>query len=209
MAKTEDSAPLLQTARRERRVRRKRQEIVDAAARLFADKGFEATTNKDIASALDVGESTLYGYFASKDDLFRAVLARQGETVDALLAQLPELKGRQSIVELVDVVMEKLLAHPADTRLAIAEALGDDEEARTFVQTHWKPIVTTLRDFMTMRTASGKMRAVDPQLAARMIIGTFVGAILPVLQGNAPVPTPEERHRLAATVVAFLSGAQN
>ena len=61
---------------------------MDAAAELFAQKGYQATTTRDISDALDIGESTLYGYFSSKKDVLQAILSQQAEMVDALLLHI-------------------------------------------------------------------------------------------------------------------------
>jgi AcrR family transcriptional regulator len=55
---------------RERKKERTRQAIVDAAHRLFGERGFEATTVADVAGAADVSEGTVFNYFPTKEDLF-------------------------------------------------------------------------------------------------------------------------------------------
>jgi AcrR family transcriptional regulator len=52
------------------------EQIIDAAAAVFARKGFFTTAMADIASAAGIGKGTLYVYFPSKDDLFFAVFQR-------------------------------------------------------------------------------------------------------------------------------------
>jgi AcrR family transcriptional regulator len=52
----------------------RRRRIVDAVRDVFAEKGFDATTTRDLARAADVSEALLYRYFPSKDSLYAAVL---------------------------------------------------------------------------------------------------------------------------------------
>jgi AcrR family transcriptional regulator len=52
--------------------------LLDAAEELFADRGFDRTTVRDIAGRAGVNQSLLFRYFGSKDALFAAVLARTG-----------------------------------------------------------------------------------------------------------------------------------
>jgi AcrR family transcriptional regulator len=198
-------APAKDHTRRERRIERQRKAIMDAAAELFAQKGYQATTTRDIAEAVDTGESTLYGYFSSKKDVLQAILSQQAEMVDALLVHIVELEDAQSFVELVDLLMEKILARTVYNRVLIAEAWNDDEILQTYVITRWQPVIQTLRNFIAMKVAQGVFRPIAPDLGARMIIGSFVAAILPVLRGGEPSPTPEQRRQLARMIVEIIS----
>lgn len=51
----------------------RRRQILDAARRVFSQKGFDATNVSDVAAATGVSQGTIYHYFDSKDDLFMAV----------------------------------------------------------------------------------------------------------------------------------------
>lgn len=55
---------------REIKKQQTRQAILTAAVTLFSEKGFDATSIEDIASAAGIGKATIYGYFATKDQIF-------------------------------------------------------------------------------------------------------------------------------------------
>jgi hypothetical protein len=61
-----------------------------------------------------------------------------------------------------------------------------------------------LKNYIYEKTNSGAFRPIDPQLAARIIIATFIGALLPVLRGIEPPPNPKQRHLLAESIVDLL-----
>src|ERR1700744_4958639 len=63
-----------QPRRRARRKEARPGEIVEAALRLFADRGFAATKLEDVAAAAGISKGTIYLYFPTKEDLFRAVV---------------------------------------------------------------------------------------------------------------------------------------
>ncbi len=59
-----------------------RQEILDAAARLFADRGYVATTMSEIARAVGLGQSSVYYWFRSKEDLLLALAGANRESLE-------------------------------------------------------------------------------------------------------------------------------
>jgi len=203
------SIPVKEQTRRERRIERQRKTIMDAAAELFAQKGYQATTTRDIADSVDIGESTLYGYFSSKKDVLQAILSEQAAMVDALLVHLIELDDLQSFVDLVDLLMEKILSRTVYNRVLIAEAWTDDDILQSYVILHWHPVMQTLKDFISLKIDKGIFRPIEPGMGARMIMGSFVAAILPVLRGVEPPPTPEQRRQLATMIVEINSNGLN
>src|SRR5579872_3078072 len=75
MTKTPDPIQELVTAAR-------RKQILDAATRVFAEKGFHRATIKEIAGKAGIADGTIYTYFPSKDEVLLAVLDRLNETTE-------------------------------------------------------------------------------------------------------------------------------
>lgn len=73
---------------------RRQEEILDAAAQLFAEQGFAQADVQQLADRLEVGKGTIYRYFPSKEELFRAAVDRGlrglDEHVDAAVADVPD-----------------------------------------------------------------------------------------------------------------------
>lgn len=65
------------TSLRDRKKAATRQHIVDAAVRLFSERGFEDPTVDEIAAAADTGKGTIYNYFHTKEDILVAFIAEQ------------------------------------------------------------------------------------------------------------------------------------
>jgi AcrR family transcriptional regulator len=72
----------------------KRNQIVEAAARMFAQKGYSGAVVADIAIQANIGKGTVYEYFKSKEDLFFAVFEWfQKKTEKAAMVQISSLGG--------------------------------------------------------------------------------------------------------------------
>lgn len=196
--------PSVSVERRNRRFLRQQKEIMDAAALLFAEKGYAATTTKDIALAADVGESTLYGYFPGKREVLLAILRTQAETVDSLLAQIGQLTDRQGFLDLIDALLETVFAQAVYTRALIAEAWVNDQVLNDYVVDRLRQFMGLLEAFLSSKASEGILRPIDPALGARVIIGSFFAVVLPQLRGIEPPPTPERRRALAEATLSLL-----
>ena len=86
---------------RERKKERLRQAILDTALQLFKERGYEQTRISDIASAVEIGEATLYRYFASKEAIVNEISAM---AMQMPREQLPDLRTDVRVEEHVRAV---------------------------------------------------------------------------------------------------------
>ena len=70
-----------------------RETLLKTAQKLFARFGFNKTTVDEIASAAHIAKSTLYHHFASKEEIFRAVIEREGQTLAKRIRDAVEAAG--------------------------------------------------------------------------------------------------------------------
>ncbi len=80
------------TKRRERERQRKTDEIIDAAEKIFSQKGFSKTTMDEVAAELELTKPALYRYFKSKEDLYYAVVLRGTEILDKMMIKAVNAK---------------------------------------------------------------------------------------------------------------------
>lgn len=109
---------------RERKKEKTRQALASAAMRLFAERGYEATTVADIAAAAEVSTRTFFAYFPSKEDVFstgtreRLDLVRQAFAAHA--AALPPLTAmRATLDQIIETASGDLFAPDRNTRLRL------------------------------------------------------------------------------------------
>ncbi len=195
--------------RRLRRIERRKHEILNAAAHIFAEKGYAHTTTKEIAEAADLAEGTLYNYYGGKREILLSILHETQAVVDAMFERAGDLKTRQDAIGLVEQGYALLLESLPFVRTLVTEAWLDDVILQRFLVDSLNRLGDRVQHFIERHIATGQFRPVDPALATRMVLALFVAPILPALRGVTAEPTPEECHRLAAQVIElFIDGVR-
>ncbi len=149
-----------------------KQEIIDAAARLFARYGFKKTSIDDVALAARIGKGSMYLHFASKEELFAEVVRRMSErTWDALAvavkrARYPAGKVRAFIDAKLTTVAKLAEEHGVQEE-AVLEFLP---AARAYRGTHDVREHAYLADVLREGNASGAFAVEDPDRLATGII---------------------------------------
>lgn len=108
-----------------------RQQLLDAAAAVFSERGYARATTKEIAKAAGVAEGTIYRHFADKKELFRAVFTERNASNFAAITDLPDLAGTKTVRENLQFLLraiEDVEAHVAPLQAAMS---SDAELARS------------------------------------------------------------------------------
>ncbi len=132
-------------------------ELLDAAAALFAEKGYEAVTMTEIAQRAGAAIGSLYQFFPSKGALAEAIFVRYAERVDAATEDIVNSAPNSSPVELADRLVDLNLTLLADRNAAVAmsTSIAGIVERR-------KP----LRDAFHRRIAAA-LRSANPHLSEK------------------------------------------
>jgi AcrR family transcriptional regulator len=106
-----------------------RDKILDRAEELFARRGFAGIGLAEVAEQVGLSKSSLFHHFASKAQLYAAVMARILDRIEAeLMRSLAEGGGPLRRLERwLDVVIDVLAAHPTYARLLLRSLFEDDE----------------------------------------------------------------------------------
>jgi AcrR family transcriptional regulator len=193
--------------RRQRRIERRRERILQAAARVFAEKSYAATTIREVAEAADVAEGTLYNYFESKRDILLAILSVADVHMEVDVSEVEELGDRRVLISMIEDWLAFSQSDLPFARTLLSEAWVDDGIMEEFLFDLLDRVHRRLADYIAERIAAGVFRPIDPQMGARLLMSMFGGLILPVLRGVFPPLSENERHEMAETMVdLFLKG---
>lgn len=163
--------------RRERRAAARRAQILAAATRVFAEKGFQRATTKDIADAADLAEGTLYNYFASKDDLLLALLQQlaQFQLRTEQLAEGVDQEPRDFFVRHFGQRLEHLLPSYPLLLAVLPEILANPELRRRYARDFLQPGIQMIESHLQARVERGQIQTADAALAARLIVSALLG----------------------------------
>jgi TetR/AcrR family transcriptional repressor of nem operon len=165
------------------RGRQSRDRIVEAAANLVADRGVEGTGIDHVLAAAGASKSQLYHYFADKDDLIRAVIARRFDQVISVQAPLlARLDTWDSIRGWLDlwVGQTEATGHHGCPIGTLANELADrDDAARADLAACFAAWEAYLIDGLTrMRERGNLVPQADPRQLAVAVFASLQGGLL-------------------------------
>lgn len=159
------------------------EEIVAAALTVFAEKGFAAARLDDIAARAGVSKGALYLYFATKEDLFRAVV-EQGVVPNLTAVQGAIAANPNSFPDLVRAFVGAMAGVIATTplggivKMVIGEARNFPELARIWHDRLITPALGAFSAAIAAAQGSGEIRPGDPrQYAVSLISPLLLGVI--------------------------------
>lgn len=197
-------------ARTPKTVEDRREQILDAAIRVFARKGFSRATNKDIAREANITAGLIYHYFDSKEALLQKIIEERSplslvralpadmlqlppaQFLHSLVTQVITFVEREQFVQIIHIVVPEMMHNPTIVPLApqvLQQAIG------------------FLAAFLERKMEQGELRRTDSSLAAQALVGSVIGFVLrrQILHDSLVLQYSQEE--LAAFIVeTFLRG---
>jgi AcrR family transcriptional regulator len=192
----------------------KRQAILEAAAEIFREVGFERASMSDIRARIGGSKATLYNYFPSKEKLFFEVMYQAkelefGAITAALDPDTDDLK--QELLHFGRGLVSALYSPEtiAIRRLAIAE-LGHSDIGNVVFEGSMVPLEKGVAEFLRKVMKRGILRTADPKIAAMHLLCLFESELVHrVLLGvMKSVKAEAIKGAVRRAVEVFLSGYQ-
>jgi AcrR family transcriptional regulator len=188
-------------------VENRREQIMEAALRVFARKGFKGATNKDIAHEAQITPGLIYHYFASKEELLKAVI--EDYSPIGLIHSLP--------AQLLDQPPEAFLHFMAQQILKITESQPFVRLLRVFLpEVIYNPSITTfnlaaiqevsgfLVSYLEAKMESGQLRRGDASLAIQVFTGSLFAFVIRRQILSDPVALQYTQEQIAESVVSVV-----
>jgi transcriptional regulator, TetR family len=194
------------TSLRERKKTAKQERILEAATRLFAEKGYEAVTTAEIAEAAEVGVGTLFRYAGSKAELLVAVMnSRFAEGIEAGLSEAAEGRAMaESIIAILRPFVEESMTHPENMLAYEREALFGSVEHREEATSSVSRVEQAILQVMLLHRAKPRDPSADLEDIAHTIYAVLYLDIVKVTTGRSAMADLPARVRRS---VDFLTGA--
>jgi len=185
-------------------VRARREQIVGAATRVFAEKGFSRATTREVAREAGVSEGTIYNYFEDKDALLLAILDRLNETerraADFEGGMAADFRG--FLEEYLRRRMSLIWENREVFRVVLSEMLVNAELRELYLLRVVVPSMRIAEENFRSRMERGETRQTDAPLAMRSVAGAVLGVLVLGLLGDEELGSrPEEVSDVLAGVL--------
>ncbi len=160
----------------------RKQEILDAALTLFAEKGYEATSTRALAHHLKVSESLIFRYFESKRDILLdlvdtpALREFEAELTSTLAA--PETDEEERWSRVFTGLLRYLRKNRSLIRVLYDEAQRDREVAGVFYDKVLSGLGEPIQRHFDARVASGEYREFDTLILRRAFFGAALNIVI-------------------------------
>jgi TetR/AcrR family fatty acid metabolism transcriptional regulator len=165
----------------EQLIQARRDQILAAAINVFAEKGFQRATIRDVAKAAGIADGTIYNYFENKTALIMGILNRMNDTEDRD-SDMGQAVG-QDLHEFFEAYIGQRYSYMNEEGLKILmailpEVLVNPELRKAYMEQIILPTFKLSEKHFTRLVEDGTIRPVDVSLALRVISSTFLGLLL-------------------------------
>lgn len=190
----------------------RRRAMLEAACRLFLERGFESTSVGDVVHRSGGSLATLYAWFGSKEGLFEAIVAEVSARITAGLDE-PELESRpldEALRAFGERVLDLALCPEGVRwhRMCVAEGHKFPVLRRALLRTGPGHIQERLAAYLEAQAAAGRLRIDDPARAALHFFALLKSDLYLAAVCGEPVRTSpaDIRRQVRGAVAVFLHG---
>lgn len=168
-------ATVTNLSRYQRRKEKTRQELLAAARKVLAEKGYHNAKIIDIASAADIGVGTFYLYYPTKDAVFLELVE---ETARLLKEQIEQARATvTSSVEKIRAANQAFFRFAQDNRELLKIIFGHGNTFNELLRQVYAMFVADAAERFTEGVSNGELRPLPPQVVANALVGMFAQVV--------------------------------
>jgi len=185
---------------------RTRQAIQDAAYHLFLEQGYSASSMRQIAEAAGLAVSGIYNHFASKDEIFEAIVHDKHpyKQILPVLIAAPGVTTEAFVRNAAQALVDELGRRPDFLKLMFIEIVEFNTEHLPGIFEEILPQVLPL--IQRLQSPANSIRSIHPALVLRAFLGMFFSFYMTEAMLGETMPTELREHGFESFVDIFLHG---
>jgi len=170
-------------SRREKEKELRRELILDAAEKVFINRGYDLATMDEIAASAEFTKKSVYSYFPTKDELFAAVILRASEILFRIFNEVfvNNKTGLDKISAIGDAYVHFYREYNASFKILSMRRFGGVEqpgEYRVKIEKYWSEVFSLMSDSFVEGRKDGTLRKdIDPVTAALYVMSSSNGVL--------------------------------
>jgi AcrR family transcriptional regulator len=160
-----------------------KEQLINAAVKIFQQKGFQKTRISDIVSEAGLAQGTFYLYFESKEEIFRQITIAHSSRFVKVFKETELLFGgrdsndiRQNISRFLNKLLEVYKQNINVSELLFREVRGHGGVFKEVQETFYKSFVKLLQEYMKRDIPAGKFNFEDSETIAIFLLGVFLNS---------------------------------
>ncbi len=201
------SQDTLAAPRPQGRTSRKRHAVIEAARRVFTEKGYNASM-EEVAFEAEVSKQTIYNQFGSKEQLFNAMIEdKVSEMIEPIVSATPDGDPREVLTQIARVYHTKIIAPDNVKMMRALIAAPSAQAVLAQIYAHGPSrFIRTFADWLSAQHNAGRLKVEDPMLTAEHFASFTYGHLFMKRLYGVPAPFDAEdvERRIAYVADAFL-----
>jgi len=197
---------MIRRADRKKLVTQQRQEqILEAALRVFSERGYDRSTMPDIAREAGIAVGTIYNYYKGKRDLLITIAKKNIiDPFTSIVEQQTSAEGPAFIFALLKNRLDFGLDNVSKFLPLLFEAHRDEELRRMYTERVLQPVMKIMEEFLVKGMKEGTIREIEPSIVTRANGGMVIGFLLLYLIEGEQSPVRNFDNRKLAEELAGL-----
>ena len=185
----------------------KRELIIEAAEKIFSQKGFFQAKVEEIAAEAGVGKGTVYEYFASKEEVFKQMLLEVSKDIQLEILKADENStATEKIETIVKQHLNFILKHKNMAKMMMQEHLTMSDEMFQSLKASKEEKLKALQNIVAKGIKNGEFREdISPKVTSHLIFGANLSLSGDILEGDNGMSTDELTHRVIDMILYGIS----